>query len=134
MIFQPGSGSGAKVAVGEYVGAGTSGADNTNKLIFNFKPYLVIISCNKTGFIPVVFARNQDGDYSAAVQHRNSEYENYLWSIVLSSKWTQNAVEWYATYQARFTEYGGSGESIPINSFSQLNSKGYNYSYIALGI
>ena len=42
--------AGAKIAIGSYVGTGTSGMDNPNSLTFEFAPKMVLIACQEATY------------------------------------------------------------------------------------
>lgn len=102
----------ARIQTGSYVGTGTIGESNPNRLTFDFEPKTVIIS----GF-------SQRGGVGSIVlvASVNSSFLYYSYDTMFSFdsvKWNQNTIEWY-------TELNGYGY--------QANDQGRIYYYICIG-
>lgn len=106
-------GGGARIEVGSYVGTGTDGSANPNKLTFLFEPKLLIIrnvvSSNERLFLSIV----KSGRYvSFLLSNSGSNVSSNTGEITLSG----NTVSWYA---------GGPN--------AQMNASKTTYNYIVIG-
>lgn len=95
---------------GEYTGKGESGASHPNRIDFDFKPLLVVVSAQsdaRYGHIPWL-----RGDTAGNAFPSSTGNSNHL-------TWEERAIEWYS-----YNSY----------TSSQLNEKNAVYLYFALGI
>lgn len=102
---------GAKIVTGSYVGDGNYGSSYKTKLQFGFEPkFLMISTTSQMAF----FCK---GNSMAAVVQPMSTSPTYMYGWYITSvKWSENAVEWYAS-----------------NSETQLVMYGQTYNYVAIG-
>lgn len=102
-----------KIAIGYYVGTGTSGEENKNSLTFNFSPSLLVIRANDPSIeYGGIFVKGQeDGIPDARRSGVTSTGHIYI-------EWNGNTVNWYSP-----------------DKFSsiQLNELNYIYYYTAIG-
>lgn len=106
MAAQVGSGGKTcRIAWGSYAGTGKYGADNPNRLTFDFCPVLVMIRAVGPKYT-ATFVRDCSGGSNA-------------WDsgVAVQVTWSDNGVSWYS---ATTPEY-------------QSNASGYTWHYVALG-
>ena len=102
-----------KIAIGYYVGTGTSGEENKNSLTFNFSPSLLVIRANDPSLdYGGIFVKGQeDGIPDARRSGVTSTGHIYI-------EWNGNTVNWYSPDRI---------------SNIQLNELNYFYYYTAIG-
>ena len=101
-----------RIAVGSYVGTGTSGADKPNTLTFDFNPQLIIIAKDAAESIDLgtIMIRGQSHNPGFGYVGSSSS------CLSLTLTWSDNSVSWYTG-----------------NASEQLNTKGATYCYFAVG-
>ena len=106
-----------RIAVGSYVGTGTSTAVEPNTLTFDFCPMFVAVSADNAGTLRPsnFFIRGQSA--SSGLSHYSSSSE----TANLVVNWTDNSLSWYCTMP-------GAAEG------RQLNQSGKTYCYFAIGV
>ena len=106
--------SGAKIAVGSYVGTGTYGASNPCSLTFDFPPQLVVI------FYDVASSLNS----KQAIFVRPQKYDSMNISTVkYEVTWGNRSLSWITTVS--------SGYSFPTGV--ELNQTNVKYMYLGIG-
>lgn len=100
----------ARIATGSYVGTGTCGANNKNRLDFDFTPKVVIFGASNTSAVACPFVYGQ-----TLVHFQRTTVDT---AYVLRVNWGENYVEWY--YEEDFAA-------------AQLNISGTKYNYVAIG-
>lgn len=106
----------AKIAVGSYVGTGTTGASSPNVISVGFKPKLVIISRHN-------LSSSYDGYIGIYVDGTGTvrTYGGVVYGKGNVATADSNGLSWY------YEPYASGREEI------QLNSMIYRYSYVAIG-
>ena len=106
-----------RIAVGSYVGTGTSSAVEPNTLSFDFCPMFVSVSADSAAALRPAnfFIRGQSASSGLSHSSGSGDTDN------LVVNWTDNSVSWYCTLP-------GSAES------RQLNQSGKTYYYFAIGM
>ena len=97
---------------GNYIGTGTYGVENVNRLDFNFQPKMVVIVADSTAVMKIgtIFLAGQTYSHGIGI----ITMSNVGLGITLS--WTDRGVSWYSNAAER-----------------QLNQTGITYSYFAFG-
>lgn len=106
----------AKIAYGTYTGTGTYGADNSNRLTFDFEPQLVIVQ--NANYMAYDSSSSSDVKKAMLIMLRHLETV-YLSQATMAVQiaWAGNDVSWYSTDGASY----------------QLNIAENTYNYFALG-
>ena len=112
-----------KIEIGTYVGTGTCGVDNKNKLIFAGTPYVVFIHDGYWWYEGAFYCSYQNSGRATAIFSSDSR----LLVSTNTCTWKDNSLEWYnsAVYDSNKTL------SAPYVRL-QLNASGVTYRYIAL--
>lgn len=101
-----------KIVYGSYIGTGTCGSGNPNKLTFDHKPLLVFVQGRNNS--------SETADYYLRLVRESvwsiGTIDNYCWSQKVT--WGDTSVEWY-------------GASSTVGT-SQFNEKSTVYYYVAL--
>jgi len=104
-----------RFVAGSYIGSGTFGPDNPKRLLFTFRPLLLIVVAD-AGYISdpgAVFIFGQQE--STGLAH----YESSSYAMQLHVTWEDGAVSWYTDRQS---------------ADPQLNKEGVIYRFFALGL
>lgn len=108
-----------KYATGSYVGTGTYGAGNPNKIMLNFTPKIAIISTNS--FSPAPRGQNGWGDGMIAVYPATKVF-------VYDSVTAASELTWGDDYFSWYTQAVGTN-----SEKAQLNKAGTTYGWLILG-
>lgn len=105
----------ANVASGTYIGTGTYGIDNKNKLSFGFEPKFLAVSGGSTGYYIYHFWAVNPQRVSQAAYTPGQTYISYY--VVINWESQDSDVSWWSTDSAAY----------------QLNMSGETYYYFAAG-
>lgn len=98
-----------RVVYGSYIGAGTYGSSNPNKLTFDQKPVLVFVGQSSSMSGNDVKLRMMRGVPEASGKEDNTYWTNYV-------SWTDNGVQWYNT-DGTSTQFNTSSKQYPYVAF-----------------
>ena len=104
-----------RMAVGSYVGDGTSGEDSPCSLTFDFEPMLVIIVADHGEYLEpgAIFVNGQNRCSGMGLP------DSSLLCLHLQLTWSENGVSWYTDRSS--------------NADHQLNAYNLTYRFFALG-
>lgn len=97
-IIEAAVAQGIQIETGSYVGTGTFGRSNPNRIEFNGKPVLVVVvnpgftAGNNTFWQTAIFSRN-----SQTSLYNNKSDNNWSGNVHTTS-WGENYIEWYSTF------------------------------------